>query len=557
MSPDLQHKEEEEEEEKKPLLGGDQTASERGRGRYSLGQRCKTMTTKRLVCYGLLIGLAFLLVLGSLIGLPAAMAAIYKFVINMMMQLDPDSPLFAEWVTPDIPMFQSFYFYDIQNPVEFKAGGKPNVTQKGPYVYRLEFDRLNLTFYDNGTLSFYPKYLYYFDEEKSVGPETDSFIILNMPLVTVAYFVRDSGFIIQEGANALMNTLGERLTINLTVNELLWGYEEPLFKLIQPIIRIPGFDQGQFGFLIGFNDTTNHLYTVHDGKANQSLLNWVENYQGVPELPWWWTEETNEIQGTDGTMYHPYMSRKEKLYLFHPDLCRSVPYIYEEDVVYKEVPLLKFVLANYTFYNGSDYPPNEGFCKGNHDLCGPSGIMRQDPCRFGSPSSISNPHFFQGDPALYEAVDGLDPKAKYHQHYMEIEPLMGMPYILKMRLQINMALLPVKYLDEVKHVRHMTMPVLWFEQSVEANDEIVNYYKTGFVLTAYIANIVKWVLVAFGILCFLLTTYSISKRIAYPPGMTPEKDGKIINGSEEDGCVSGSVNGSLVQDTKPASPVAM
>ena len=68
---------------------------------------------------------------------------------------------------------------------------------------------------------------------------------------TVAYFAKDYGPLIQEAVNQLMEFLGEELTLNLTVGELLWGYKEPLFELIQPIISIPGFDKGEFGFLIG------------------------------------------------------------------------------------------------------------------------------------------------------------------------------------------------------------------------------------------------------------------------------------------------------------------
>ncbi|XP_054759870.1 scavenger receptor class B member 1-like [Lytechinus pictus] len=143
-----------------------------------------------------------------------------------------------------------------------------------------------------------------------------------MPLVTVAYFVRNFGPLVQFPVNALLEGLGERLTLNLTVDQILWGYDEPLFKLIQPIISIPGFDEGKFGFLLQFNYTTLNLYTVNTGKENQSLLNDVVNFQGLPQLDWWGTPATNEILGTDGTMYHPYMSREENLYLFHPDLCR-------------------------------------------------------------------------------------------------------------------------------------------------------------------------------------------------------------------------------------------
>lgn len=67
--------------------------------------------------------------------------------------------------------------------------------------------------------------------------------------------------------------------------------------------------------------------------------------------------------------------------MFFVFVCRSVSLLYEQDITYKGVPLFKFVLANYTYANGTVHPPNKGFYKSGTSV--PSGILRQDPCRFG------------------------------------------------------------------------------------------------------------------------------------------------------------------------------
>lgn len=70
--------------------------------------------------------------------------------------------------------------------------------------------------------------------------------------------------------------------------------------------------------------------------------------------------------------------------------CRSVAYNYEKDVEFRGIPLLRFKLASNTWANATDWPPNAGYCSGKPEMCGVSGIMRQDPCRAGKPKLNSS-----------------------------------------------------------------------------------------------------------------------------------------------------------------------
>nr|XP_054759463.1 scavenger receptor class B member 1-like [Lytechinus pictus] len=80
-------------------------------------------------------------------------------------------------------------------------------------------------------------------------------------------------------------------------------------------------------------------------------------------------------------MFHPYVKKTEELTMFNPEYCRSLDYVYEKDVNFRGIPLLRFKLAPHTWSNATVYPPNAGYCSGNPELCGVSGYMRQDPCR--------------------------------------------------------------------------------------------------------------------------------------------------------------------------------
>jgi hypothetical protein len=44
----------------------------------------------------------------------------------------------------------------------------------------------------------------------------------------------------------------------------------------------------------------------------------------------------------------------------------------------------------------------------------------------GAPAYLSFPHFYQADPALLDAVEGLKPEKEKHQTYFLIQPVSSM-----------------------------------------------------------------------------------------------------------------------------------
>lgn len=39
-------------------------------------------------------------------------------------------------------------------------------------------------------------------------------------------------------------------------------------------------------------------------------------------MKWWSSNESNMINGSDGSSFHPLIGKNESLYIFSPDLCR-------------------------------------------------------------------------------------------------------------------------------------------------------------------------------------------------------------------------------------------
>lgn len=51
-------------------------------------------------------------------------------------RIDPNSLSFSMWKEIPVPFYLSVYFFEVVNPDEVLQGGKPQVRERGPYVYR-------------------------------------------------------------------------------------------------------------------------------------------------------------------------------------------------------------------------------------------------------------------------------------------------------------------------------------------------------------------------------------------------------------------------------------
>jgi hypothetical protein len=44
------------------------------------------------------------------------------------------------------------------------------------------------------------------------------------------------------------------------------------------------------------------------------------------QLNWWKSDKCNAINGTDGTIWPPFVDKRDRLYFFVPDVCRYSNY---------------------------------------------------------------------------------------------------------------------------------------------------------------------------------------------------------------------------------------
>lgn len=115
---------------------------------------------------------------------------------------------------------------------------------------------------------------------------------------------------------------------------LFKGYDTPMVAEAAKMASrfFPDFDipaRDRFGLLLDKNISINDRYRVGTGAGKYpfgKILSWNEK----PKLPYWYSESCNQINGTDGAQFAPFLTKSEKLYVFSSYLCRSIHLTYEK-----------------------------------------------------------------------------------------------------------------------------------------------------------------------------------------------------------------------------------
>lgn len=462
-------------------------------GSLSLCAKCALVFLMLTVVYS---------IVGSVV-MPIVFTTIISNVIEGIMVLTPSSELYEGWKDPDMPIYQNFYFFDIQNKDEVMQGGKPRVREAGPYTYMVNLTRSNITFSDNDTLLSYVQYMHYtFMPEMSVGAEDDIITTVNLPLMTSAVNTKYESWMARLTISAVAQIHNHEILMSMSIRDLLWGYQDPVLNQLQQLIGDDVITTDMFGLLMGQNGSSSNHFTINTGESNPFMLNRIEEWNGMTSLPWWGDDESNMINGTDGTMFYPGVKPDDTLYVFNPFSFRSMPFIYQNDSSYDDVDLYHFYIPPYAYASPDVYPPNAGFCL--QDVCPPSGIFNISVCSQGVPMSLSLPHFLYGDEELINSIDGINPNETLHQNSMDIDPIMGVPFLIHQTTQINMYIEEVSGVTQTHGLPSLHQPVLWIETMGVLPERIISDYKFGLSIGVQIGSISRYSCIALGLSCLIL-----------------------------------------------------
>jgi len=275
------------------------------------------------------------------------------------------------------------------------------------------------------------------------------------------------------------------------------------------------------------------IFTINSGVKNIMEFGQVEAFRGRSKVPHWTGETCNAVKGTDGSAFHPQVTRDETLYVFNTDLCRSLFFEYERDSKVRGIPTYKYSVPDRFYKAPANDKANACFCTSEFGLADPlckiDGILDVSKCKNGAPIVISAPHFYQGDPLLRMNVSGLYPQKDKHETFLEIEPLTGLVFKAARRIQINIRVKNHADTPSVSTVNDMIMPLLWLEESAMADEVSAEKFKTLIQNKLVIVNAIFIAAMVTGLTIFLLAVILVAykaSRVAVSKEQEARQDAK-------------------------------
>lgn len=487
---------------------------------------CCGCCSRKVLIISFAITGVFLLVAGLVLDVGGVFSNIIKNKVDQNVELKPGGLVYEEWVKTSLPVYMKYYVFDLKNPEEvMKGAAVPAVEQKGPYSYRelRSNEVLNWTS-DKSIVTFMPNRTYVFDPETSCegcDDKKDTFMSVNIPLMTLALWVRNNNYDKKHvfcffGMEIEAEAFKVKLFKKKTVNQILWGYKDPFLEflisasqgihipLINKTVTCPGQD-GLTDFIqLQYNNTYYGVSAVNTGQTDINKLEQFTMWRGESRLSWWSDKYANMINGTDGTQFSPGVKKDDTLYAFSPEVCRSLYFVYESDQTVKDINLLRFTAPKELYLSGDVYKPNKGFCV--PPGCLPTGLLNISRCQpLNPPVVLSPPHFYQSDKSLLKAVEGLNPEKSKHETYVDIEPITGIVMRAAKRIQINVAVEPVKMFAPTNlNFSRVFLPVMYASESFVITDGKAADFRHKVYLPITITEVIEYFLMGLGALFILV-----------------------------------------------------
>ncbi|XP_019621692.1 PREDICTED: lysosome membrane protein 2-like isoform X1 [Branchiostoma belcheri] len=451
-------------------------------------------------------GVCGVLLLGLGIGAIFLFDSLLRDQIKKNEVIKKGSYLYDQWSDIPVPIFMQFWVWDLLNPEEVLKGEKPAVIQKGPYTYSERVVKTNITFHDNGTVSYLQPRTFTFLRNMSVGPENDTFTSLNIPLVTIAELIENERDIVKDLVSVIERLAQETLFMKLTVGGLVWGYNDSLLMDVNKLV--PGLlPSTEFGLFMGRKTNgTDGVYSVFTGNGDVTKVNIIDTWDGQKSLNYWSDDPyCNMINGTDGNFFPPFITKDMRATLFSTDICRSVEGEFIRESSVRGIPTYRYEAPERLFQSGDINPANKCYCQ--NQACLPSGLLNISICKQGAPVIMSSPHFYLGDPSLVDSIIGMHPDPEQHKVYFEVEPLSGILLAAGKRLQANIYVKKIDHIQQTGNVREMFYPILWLNESTFIDPVNADKFKSQVTNNIKLMYGVEYGMIAVG--CVLLIMFII------------------------------------------------
>ncbi|XP_066255655.1 scavenger receptor class B member 1 isoform X1 [Euwallacea similis] len=436
-----------------------------------------------------------------------------NLVVNHEVTLRDGSQTTQWWAKPPVVPMIKVYIYNVTNADEFLNNGtKPILDELGPYVYVEKWEKKNITFHDNETVSFNQEKIYHFDESLSAGSEDDVVVVPNIPMLSATSQSKHAARFLRLAMASIMDILKIKPFVEVSVGQLLWGYEDPLLKLAKDVVpKEQKLPYEEFGLMYNKNGTSKDRVTMFTGAGDITRYGLIDRFNGMPKLPHYTEDRCNDIMASDGSIFPPHITKNSTIHIFDKDLCRKLPLVFQEEVVgANDIPGYRFSPPKNVFASVEENQDNMCFCP-QGPPCAPSGFFNVSLCQYDSPILLSFPHFYLANDSYRTAVEGISPPDEQkHKFFIDVQPLMGTAMRAKARIQINLAVSQVVDIKQVATFPDIIFPIMWFEEGLDSlPEEMTGLMKLATTVPPIAHATLSGILFACGVLLLIVAIWRL------------------------------------------------
>jgi len=416
---------------------------------------------------------------------------IFDIMLKKKMTLSVGTPLYKEWVKPDLAVRTDIYLFSLANHDEFlNESKKAKLVQKGPYSFQEKTEKVQVVHHpENGTVSYKVKKVWHFDPLNSNGSLSDKVTTVNFPVMAALLAGKSMPWYMKWGLDESIKALGSQPFVTRSVRELLFdGYEDNLLSMAEMMGPTSDIPTDKFGWFYKRNGTSwgDGVFNTFTGASAHELLDRIHTHNHQTRTHF--QGECGKIKGSADGMYPSFTvgqndksvnSMPDTLDMYSHQSCRSMQYTKSGRVVdHFGMATVEYEMDVRNFANGTTYPPNACY---NNNL--PSGLQNSSFCGPAeSPIYLSFPHFYGADNFYLDQFSpdsDLKPDPEMHSSKMTLDPVLSVLGKFQLGLQLNVQL--QKLPDGMADVPELYFPAIWFRSTLEMPEKKVE--EVTFIMT--------------------------------------------------------------------------
>lgn len=133
------------------------------------------------------------------------------------------------------------------------------------------------------------------------------------------------------------------------------------------------------------NGTDDGFLEADAGLSSVENFGKIVSWRGHKELSWWKEgSHCNELLGTDGSIFPPFVTKKRVLRIFNAELCRSLFLTFQKEVTFLGIPAYRFTAPKEMLEDPRTNVDNQCYCLEDElEDCIRGGALDLGTCRDG------------------------------------------------------------------------------------------------------------------------------------------------------------------------------